>query len=151
MTITSQPETIKKFLDLNFDFEQLLPRPPGIEDWYNWNTDNYGTKWNRWDYEVDVSGRAGMVVQFTTAWTPPCAFLRTLVETYPETWIKCEWDEEGGMAGVWVGRKEHGYVDVKQLEWEDMCMEKEMFCFGGDNDNDNEEDDKASGISEFSE
>jgi hypothetical protein len=72
----------------SFDFEKLIPIPLYVyrgdlkrsndplvnieyrDNWYSWQSNNWGTKWNAYDAEVSVvDGLA--VVSFTTAWEPP--------------------------------------------------------------------------------
>ena len=48
-------------------------------------------------------GKFGVVFRLWTAWNPDYKWLKHTLELYPEFWIKNEWHEEAGMAGVWVG------------------------------------------------
>ena len=57
--------------------------------------------------------------------------LEIYIVKYPSIWIKNEWKEEGGKAGVWVG-----YENViKRFEWDDLCLEEESFFLGQANSN----------------
>jgi hypothetical protein len=86
LTLThDEPAMIKKALEAfqqgNF-FNELVPRPAEEEDnWYNWNIDNWGTKW-----DVGRDGDVGDVndtmisLNFDSAWSPPIAGYEKLEE-----------------------------------------------------------------------
>ena len=73
-------------------------------DWYNNNVRWFGTKWDidfdewQWDFEDNY-----ISVNFETAWSPPCAFVTTLVRKYPGitevelTYEECGCDFAGKM------------------------------------------------------
>ena len=75
-----------------FSFEKIVPPPKykkvAIEgkeplnykyvlengeefDWYNWNIDNWGTKWDRCDLEIIDNYKNSICMRFETAWGPP--------------------------------------------------------------------------------
>jgi len=56
---------------------------------------------------------------------PDYAWLHRLVTNYPNCWIKNEWIEEGGMAGVWVG----SVNGIRSLTWEDLSLEAHYDIF----------------------
>jgi hypothetical protein len=132
--IGADAQTITLLKDAEFKFEILMPQPvfepnPDIsgedERWYTWRLENWGTKWDRYDYTVEHVGQGGIVVKFTTAWSPPTKFFKYLVEKYPDIWLKCDWSEEGGEAGVFlVYTNTDKKVDVNELTWNDWCMEE---------------------------
>jgi hypothetical protein len=67
-------------------------------------------------------------------WTPnqpDFEWLTGLLEKYPTLWIKDEWIEEGGIAGVWVGwiDKETHEPVVHQTHWLDLTIEGYDFHF----------------------
>jgi hypothetical protein len=56
-------------------FNSLYPRPAEHEeDWYGWNTSNWGTKWDAsvYDHHMEEDGR--LYISFDTAWGPPIGF-----------------------------------------------------------------------------
>ena len=67
----------------------------------------------------------GIKFSQTTAWNPDYKWLESLVTKYPGAWIKNEWYEEGGFAGVWVG----SVNGIKCMEWEDLCIEAKYEIF----------------------
>lgn len=130
----ANPETILLLKEAEFSFETLFPQPafPPLEDisgednrWYDWRMENWGTKWNRFQYKVKHIGDAGMEIQFQTAWSPPTEFFKRLVKKYPEIWLKCEWFEEGGVAGIdilYMNNKKE--VQTDSFVWSDWCEEE---------------------------
>lgn len=120
VTIVGSAETIKRLVEANMDFEVLRPRPKEMEDqWYNWNVEHWGTKWNRVDYEVFSQKKKKLECSFDTAWSPPTAFFDHLLDLYHDLWIKCEWDEEGDTAGVWVAHWKDDILVKSSTMWEE--------------------------------
>jgi hypothetical protein len=105
------------------DFELLVPTPLNVylgntsrEDdqdfgqftWYAWNRENWGTKWNAYDTEVEEELR---IIRFDTAWSPPYPIIVALSrhvpnfthyyieETY-ESWGKEVW-RDGSRVAYW--------------------------------------------------
>jgi hypothetical protein len=61
-------------------FNVLVPRPVSEDsDWYSWNVNNWGTKW---DTGVDLVEKAdnSVTLSFDTAWSPPIGFYAALEE-----------------------------------------------------------------------
>ena len=74
---------------------------------------------------INLHGKKGIRVKYSTAWKPDYPWLSSLLEKYPSCWIKNEWISEDGSAGVWVGDK-HG---SKFMEWDDLSLEDEYHHF----------------------
>lgn len=128
VTITGEPETIKLLVEKKLDFDFFVPTPNDLVDGdalIQWRYNNWGTKWCPYEYQEKQIGVRGMRVAFYSAWNPPFHFFEKLLEKFPGIWIKCEWHEEGGYAGVWVGNKD----EIKELTWMDMCLEAEHYAF----------------------
>ena len=81
------------------------------------------------DVTILIRGNRGIKCEFISAWTPDFNWLETLLENYPTCWIKNEWKEEGGMAGVWIGRLEFGVKQVTNMSWVDLSLEEEYYLF----------------------
>lgn len=92
-----------------FSFHNIVPAPLGdgynesLEDtgslsqgWYDWNIENWDTKWDA--YEVTRSRITDLIVNydFTTAWSPPTAVIETLAKQYPDMLITFTYTEENG-------------------------------------------------------
>jgi len=61
-------------------FNALFPRPVEEEEnWYGWNVNNWGTKWDTGVNIIDQSDNE-IVLSFDTAWSPPIGFYAALEE-----------------------------------------------------------------------
>jgi hypothetical protein len=96
--------------------------------WYNWNVENWGTKWNcgevwhdRTDDDSKVEGTTSY--NFDTAWSPAEPVIAALAEKFPTLIITHRYCE-GGMAfaGEIVYRNGEA-VDVKEYGGEDLPAE----------------------------
>lgn len=103
----------------NFDFNTVLPYPQQFldqdevcrkhretnpNDWsvkdgfnsggYEWCVQNWGTKWNAYDQEIDHF-EGYIRAEFYTAWSPPEGVLSKLCEMYPDVEINISYEEAG--------------------------------------------------------
>ena len=81
--------------------------------------------------EMKKSGKEGIKFELWSSWLPDFEWLESLVTTYPDCWIKNEWNEEGGKAGVWIGGsmiKGHK-MEIKRMEWDDICIEGQQTIY----------------------
>jgi len=101
--------------DTALTFQAAVPRPESEEgNWYSWNCDNWGTKWDAVDVNFDddlwypVDSKLDWTVyKFDTAWSPPIPWFRSLncwtelrlILFYAEVGQSfsgsCEWDKGG--------------------------------------------------------
>lgn len=84
-------------VELELTFNNIIPMPKEYEqtgEWYDWRIANWGTKWDADSYVVEISEEE-IYSSFSTAWSPPIAFLYTLSKKYPDLKIKCYFVEEG--------------------------------------------------------
>jgi hypothetical protein len=80
--------------------------------------------------EMIKRGAKGIMFRQWTPWNPNYDWLENLLTKYPLCWIKNEWDEEGGMAGVWVGyTNKNDEQIVQKMMWRDLCIEEKHFLF----------------------
>jgi hypothetical protein len=61
----------------------------GHSDWYNWQIENWGTKWNAYE-QVKVEN----VIEFQTAWSTPFALLVNLSLMFPEVTFEVRFADE---------------------------------------------------------
>lgn len=125
--IGADAATIQLLKETSFSFEKLIPQPhfdEKDEGWYEWRLEHWGTKWDRGDFKILNEGSGALILSFTTAWCPPSAFFESLVQKYPDIWLHCEWNEEGGMAGIFVASMKNKKLEVQQMEWADWSMEE---------------------------
>ena len=71
----------------------------GVSNWYDWCSDNWGTKWNCNTVEFEEDGNL-LRYEFDTAWSPPEGIYWKLKELFPSVHISWFFREEGmEMAG----------------------------------------------------
>ena len=81
-------------------------------------------------FKIKKQGQMGILFSIWSANIPDYKWLETLIINYPTIWIKNLWEEEGGLAGVWVGRySKSDKLDIKKLEWDDQCIESKYHNF----------------------
>ena len=80
-----------------FSFGRLLPRPAAA-DWYAWNVEHWGTKW---DAQGAQRFRAPgeLVFEFDTAWSAPFPVVERLAELFPQATVRLDYREEQGWGG----------------------------------------------------
>ena len=71
--------------------------PDGTNDdrWYSWCVDNWDTKWEASEVELDYEDSEILRVEFNTAWSPPEGVMRKLREKFPDVSFSCFYDEPG--------------------------------------------------------
>lgn len=67
----------------------------GLVDWYSWNLDNWGTKWDAYDVQVERQDDTVLWIGFNTAWSPPVPVIHAMQGQHPELSITAEYEEEG--------------------------------------------------------
>lgn len=86
-------------------FSEFVPNPAGpeAENWYSFNSESWGTKWDSGGRDIVDICDTSITVMFDTAWSPPLAFYRALEE---QGWDVEAQFYEPGMA--FVGKYEDG-------------------------------------------
>jgi hypothetical protein len=64
--------------------EERKCKEEGIPTWYDWNVDNWDTKWNACDASYDWDGEESIKFYFDTAWSPPVKIFVAMVKQHPE-------------------------------------------------------------------
>jgi hypothetical protein len=82
--------------------------------------------------EIIKKGRRGIVLRKWSLWNPNFEWLEGLLDKYPSCWIKNNWYEEGGGAGIWIGYVQHEEKQIKRMEWDDLSAEEKHFFFLND-------------------
>ena len=82
----------------------------GCDNWYNWNINNWGTKWNADVYHIESnlltepnSSEVTIKVCFSTAWSPPTNWFNSLCDMLRDDEVSMEirYSESGmGFAGT---------------------------------------------------
>ena len=74
-------------------------------------------------------GSRGIIFEIWSPWIPDYKWLESLLEKYPNCWIKNEWHEEGGLAGVWIGYLVDNEKIIKKYCWNDLSIEDQHYLF----------------------
>ena len=61
----------------------------GHDNWHDWTTDNWGTKWETDCREVNIDDFGGVTYEFDTAWSPPEQIYYRLKELFPK--LEIDW------------------------------------------------------------
>jgi hypothetical protein len=84
----------------------------GAEDWYRWNIDNWGTKWDASSTCVEQLDDTNFNVQFNTAWSPPIDWFEKVIPMYPQLEFDLIFDEESqDYCGRMTGK--NGEIDLE--------------------------------------
>jgi hypothetical protein len=114
--------------------EHYLPMPEG-EDWYGWNIENWGTKWDIGSDNGEVHGLNPTVVDneatmsFDSAWSPPLGLYKELVLRGFRV-IASYFEPGMGYCGIWKDGDDlyTEYGDDKGLipvqVWEDYNLDE---------------------------
>jgi hypothetical protein len=125
--------------------------PTNWFDWYHWNINNWGTKWNASNTsypEADsilAQGSTEIAIWLDTAWSPATPVYYKLQEMYPDLDIEVFYGDEGGF---FVGHLKADGADIvfngdySRPEPKAICDEigMEYLYRGPDDDEDDEEE-----------
>jgi hypothetical protein len=64
-----------------FSFNQTLPRPKSHPDLCDWSVKHWGTKWDAENPEI-ITTPSSIQMFFSTAWSPPIAWLETVIPKF---------------------------------------------------------------------
>ncbi|MDA2919714.1 hypothetical protein MYX76_09530 [Desulfobacterota bacterium AH_259_B03_O07] len=81
----------------------------GADNWYDWNTKNWGTKWNARGAKLIDEWGDGAEYTFDTAWSSPLAWLEKVSLLYPNTDFLLKYEGEG-MEFIGVAKANDGKV-----------------------------------------
>lgn len=130
LSILGEEETIKELVefvkgegDNFFSFEKIKPAPDhifqgeldqsakekyGKNNWYDWNVENWGTKWGAYDQkQVEIFNSSNALkyicdksyaladYYFSTAWSPAIPVILELSGKYPKVIIQYSYVDEG--------------------------------------------------------
>ena len=122
-TITGPAPVIDEIkLKLDQDNPELLawmvPQPnfEGDQDWYQWNINNWGTKWDISDVYIDNAAEPDTIeFSFSTAWAPPVEAFHTWAMSDGRVQFSLEYWEPGcGFVGTTAYDGE--YLDTDDVD-----------------------------------
>lgn len=121
LTVIGHEADLNALLESEFMFSAFLPIPAEIErtgrESTEWCWKHWGTKWEHWDYEKTHESPNECQVRFTTAWNPPYAYLRHVLERFPRCWLKLTFKTEADEAGVWIAYNWKGSLVEQKMLW----------------------------------
>lgn len=93
------PEPSNMSHDAVNDEKALKLRSQGMHNWYDWRVDNWGTKWELADGDVELyeepNGTYCVRIWGNTAWAPPITALRYYKERHPSSTVILYYFEPG--------------------------------------------------------
>ena len=106
-TFVPLPEELKETDGLKGDDPELIKKY-GAADWYNWNVNNWGAKWDASDAMINNKTADQVSVSFETAWSPPTAFYEHMLD---QGWEIMAYYYEPGMSycGAWDNGQDDSY------------------------------------------
>ena len=117
-----------------FDFNLLIPQPENIfngslgnderqmcidenrSNWYDWNSENWGTKWNAYATKVFTNDNDTLEFTFKTAWNIPQPIIDALFDLFSDCEIHYLAVDEGGYFAVEITKNEEGEIKEKDLK-----------------------------------
>lgn len=166
LTITGAAEDVEAFLkkarmgveeEKEFSFNAFVPTPKEVDqgnvvlgvaprlNWYNWNTNNWGTKWDachvtvehkaipdltQLAYALSETTRVTAEIRFGSAWSQPAPVIDAIYEQHPELEIEHKYFHEGGYGGGWSDSSGDG--DEFPDEGSEEARELHIDCRGYD-------------------
>lgn len=122
------------------DFEKVIPLPDplpadwhndryGTGAWYNWQIENWGTKWNSYGWKersgAAIVGDGFATYQFQTAWSPPTNVFEKLFEMGFDLYVSLtEEDMNRGRFALVMGDDGKCRVIGDRDEWEHVPYER---------------------------
>lgn len=99
----------------------------GAPTWYEWCTNNWGTKWNAYGYDEGTDYSASGNLHFQTAWSAPHPVIKKLAQMYPDIIFEHEWADED--IGVNCGRKCYSNGECTEEYYPESEIEATEFAF----------------------
>lgn len=125
-----------------FDFNHFIPQPEnifrgalgvkeekhcednGLPNWYRWNIDNWGTKWNAsvddsWVIS-DLENVYSYQYNLRTAWADPRPIIVKMIEKYPHLDFEIQGEEESNAYGIYVSTFEDVFLEEEPTLIDEM-------------------------------
>lgn len=101
-------------------------------NWYNWNIENWGTKWDALHAELSEEAEGYAAYTFETAWSPPDQFFEKASEQWPTLTFRIAWEEEQGYGAIWEAKggvlTEEEAWDIPDSHADFVARDKEFQC-----------------------
>lgn len=104
--VPTPPEVIEFGYDGHYKRAKIIAEQgeaaaTGLIDGYNWNIQNWGTKWDIYRENLSLEncgweeGLTEFILYFDTAWSPPIAWLTTVAPMFPDLRFEMHYEESG--------------------------------------------------------
>jgi hypothetical protein len=134
LTITGTPDDIHDMLTEipTFSFSKIVGEAPDPANWYEWNLENYGTKWDcletnwAWCTVVADTKYLQLFVRFDSAWSPPTPVVKSLSAKHPNlkiTHAYCEIGMDCAAEETWIGGnllRANGFVPSEHIDYSNV-------------------------------
>ena len=125
--IIKSPEELHNYSSPNNaepEVKEQLIKKYGFDNWYDWNINNWGVKWNASDVncELDEEGNI-LTYNWCSPWGPPQKWLLQFFEKYHDLNIKLQYEEYGMDFGGVIGLKDDE-VDVDEYTLSERVLEQ---------------------------
>ncbi|NLP59432.1 hypothetical protein [Lutibacter sp. B1] len=112
--IIPQPENI--FLGDLGEKEKQMCIKKGRPNWYDWNIENWNTKWGSYSFKLNEDNENTLSFDFQTAWNIPTPIMNKIFKLAKGCKIKYLAVDEGGYFAVSVTVDEEGTEMEKDLK-----------------------------------
>lgn len=111
-------------------------------NWYNFNTREWGTKWDTYDLQEGLiqpkDRNTTFDVSFSSAWSPPLPVFEAICEQHPELDFDFYWEEEQGWGGEAIGTGGSFSIvkewDIPNSHADYVELDKECYCESEDDE-----------------
>ena len=123
-----QPDNIYRG-GLSFDDEKRLDKD-NVPNWYRWNNENWGTKWNantEDDLQINLNGSKSFATyRLATAWAFPTPVICAMIDKYPNLNFLIEGEEESGEYGVCIDSANYVWLEENPVQV-DPANDREIY------------------------
>ena len=98
----------------------------GVDNWYDWHCNYWGTKWDVDAEENDDTDEECISLSFESAWSPPSEWVKKVAQDYPSLKFLLEYEECGcAFKGTLEICEDEGVFEDKCWDWNGDCGECE--------------------------
>lgn len=99
-------------------FTAFHPMPKHEKNWYDWNCENWGTKWDASDASIVKETSRSIQYYFDTAWAPPIPIIEKMSKQFPKLKFTLKFYEGGmGFQGKVIMRQEPELFEEEQRNY----------------------------------
>lgn len=110
------PPPANMFEGSSGDKERKMCKEQGIPNWYDWQTENWGTKWNAYNTKITLEYSDIIVFEFQTAWYCPEPIFKKWIEMFKGCEITILSVCEGGSFADFTFVDERGKIETQKLK-----------------------------------